>query len=1290
MAQKQTNLVTLAQLALTAKNLDVLFEKTAEILADNLKVQYVAIWELLPNQGTFLLRTGIGWPAEIMGKTIISGGKCSQAGYTLESKQAVVVSDLLRETRFSSSVCLSSHGAISSITVPISQQKSFLGVLGVYTKTKRKFSDNEVDFLANVANLLDSAIEQRDRARELKLFWDVSLDLFAIAGKDGYFKRINPRFSELLGYSDLEILSRPFLDFVHPEDRASTVAEMEKLSYGLPTINFENRYRCQDGTYRWLSWKARPFGENLIYAVARDITEKKQVEAALIESGARCRQQAQYERLLKQTALQIRQSLDVNQILKTTVSAVRDLLKCDRVLIYQFAADFSGTIIAESVGEDWTVSLTQKIEDTCFPTGKGENYLEGQSRVINDIYQANLSPCHLALLEQFEIKANLVVPIFRRESVNHSYLWGLLIAHQCDAPREWQSRELQLLEEIAIQLSIALQQSQLYQQAQKEISERRRAETELKQLNHHLEEMVADRTTALIFANEQLQRRIQQLEKTKLRLKQENLKSRLFAEIAVKIRQSLDFEEILQTTITEVQEILKCDRVLIYRILPHGGGCVFAEKCSFPWTSLLNLCLLPEVFPWEDQQAYLGCKIRAIDDVDIYWETVPCLGELMQEWQVKAKLVVPLLSAGELWGFLIAHNCRETRQWSQFEIELMGQIAEQVGVAIAQSDLLKELEESQHFIQHITDAIPSILYLYDLEKQKNVYVNQQITKILGYTPAEIQEMGDQFFSLLMHPQDLARISEHLARLEQSKDKEVFELEYRMKDRQGNWHWLLSQDTIFARTCEGKVKQILGTATDITERKQVEKNLKLSEDALAASSNGIIIADATQPNFPTIYVNPAFEQITGYTAAEIIGKNALFLPDAQSNPSELARLKNTLEAQANCTVVLRNYRQDGTFFWNELSVSPIYDSDQKLSYFLGVQNDITVSKKIQKNLESTTSRLSTLMENLQLGVLVKDDLDQIVLINQAFCDLFDIDIIPASLIGADGSIFAQEYQDLFANPQEFIQRHQEIKRQRKIITNEEISLADGRIFERDYIPINVDGNHQGHLWMYRDISERKEAEQKILTSLKEKEILLKEIHHRVKNNLYVISSLLNLQSHSLEDEKILALFRDSQRRIQTMAMIHEQLYQSNDLGKINFAEYLERLVNNLFISYQQSAEIIPVLDVESVYLNLETAIPCGLLINELVTNCFKHAFPKNCSGTIKLQLRVIADKQLQLIVSDNGIGIPTGVNWEESPSLGLRLVRILAQQLDACLTLDNSQPGTSFSLVFAELKYQDRV
>ncbi|MDZ8136902.1 MAG: histidine kinase dimerization/phosphoacceptor domain -containing protein [Nostoc sp. DedQUE04] len=213
-------------------------------------------------------------------------------------------------------------------------------------------------------------------------------------------------------------------------------------------------------------------------------------------------------------------------------------------------------------------------------------------------------------------------------------------------------------------------------------------------------------------------------------------------------------------------------------------------------------------------------------------------------------------------------------------------------------------------------------------------------------------------------------------------------------------------------------------------------------------------------------------------------------------------------------------------------------------------------------------------------------------------------------------------------------------------------------------------------------ERKQASEQIKASLQEKEVLLKEIHHRVKNNLQIISSLLNLQAEYLKDNQALEVFKDSQNRIESMALIHEKLYQSQDLARINFADYIQDLVTNLFYSYNvNSSDITLKMNVEEVFLAIDAAIPCGLIINELISNSLKYAFPQTEGGEISIDFCFDKVNLYTLGISDNGVGFAQDFDFDNTESLGLRLVKGLTHQLKGNIHF-SSNNGVKYKIIFS--------
>lgn len=218
-------------------------------------------------------------------------------------------------------------------------------------------------------------------------------------------------------------------------------------------------------------------------------------------------------------------------------------------------------------------------------------------------------------------------------------------------------------------------------------------------------------------------------------------------------------------------------------------------------------------------------------------------------------------------------------------------------------------------------------------------------------------------------------------------------------------------------------------------------------------------------------------------------------------------------------------------------------------------------------------------------------------------------------------------------------------------------------------------------LQRMIIDRELARAQLKASLAEKDVLLKEIHHRVKNNLQVISSLLNLQSHSAGDRQVIQMFTESRNRIRSMALVHEGLYQSDDLGGIEFSHYVSSLTGYLLRSYGVHTDGVELtIDVDPVHLGIDSAVPCGLIVNELVSNALKHAFVDGRQGHITIELHSVDNGRYELKVGDNGVGIPEGLDIGQTGSLGLRLVSTLVEQLGGTMDLDRSA-GTVFRIAF---------
>lgn len=365
----------------------------------------------------------------------------------------------------------------------------------------------------------------------------------------------------------------------------------------------------------------------------------------------------------------------------------------------------------------------------------------------------------------------------------------------------------------------------------------------------------------------------------------------------------------------------------------------------------------------------------------------------------------------------------------------------------------------------------------------------------------------------------------------------------------------------------------------------------------------------------------------------------------------------------------NKRKNGETFTSYLSGSLLYNDKKEQIGAMGVSRDITELKEAEEQLKNSLERNKAIVNALP---------DIIFRINRE-CVFLDVLTNNEDLLAFPKEIFlGKKINDFF--PICFVKKSKEcIKKalQNKSNIIHEYSLNTPKkngYFEARYAKIN----EKEVLVVIRDITETKLAEQELKNSLAEKEILLKEIHHRVKNNLQVISSILNLQSSFIKDTHVINILKESQNRIKSMAFIHESLYQNKDFSNVNFSDYVSNLCNTLFYTYNTSDDFVKLkLEISPIKLSIDNAIPCGLIINELVSNALKYAFPNNQKG--ELTIRVYFHKnQLRIEVEDNGIGFPESLNFRNTDTLGLQLVITLVEQLNAEIELI-SKEGCKFAV-----------
>jgi len=338
------------------------------------------------------------------------------------------------------------------------------------------------------------------------------------------------------------------------------------------------------------------------------------------------------------------------------------------------------------------------------------------------------------------------------------------------------------------------------------------------------------------------------------------------------------------------------------------------------------------------------------------------------------------------------------------------------------------------------------------------------------------------------------------------------------------------------------------------------------------------------------------------------------------------------------------------------------------------------KKAQEALRESENKYRTLFENNKHPIIVFDDRGNFTESNEAalmFMETNRDELLTKNL--SDFILYTNDVETI--ESKEFWNKKENLE----VTFNINNSL---KILELTLTPVYLK-NETIVFGLGNDITMRKKDEKKILNSLKEKELLLREIHHRVKNNLQIISTLLTLQSSQATNSKVDDLYRESQNRIQSISLIHENLYQSDDLAHINFESYAKGLITDLFDSYGINSKKIQLnLEIDNISMGIETAIPCGLIINELVSNSLKHGFSGHETGQINVKLQKLYDGKYSLIVSDTGTPFPDNVDLISNETLGLELIKNLVQQLDAKLKFNRK--NKEFMIIFNELEYKERI
>lgn len=580
----------------------------------------------------------------------------------------------------------------------------------------------------------------------------------------------------------------------------------------------------------------------------------------------------------------------------------------------------------------------------------------------------------------------------------------------------------------------------------------------------------------------------------------------------------------------------------------------------------------------------------------------------------------------------------------------------------AEDDLARQTE----LLQQLFDNIPILLVVWD-PRLERFTLNRFAEDVLGWTTADANEHD---LMKLAYPDPTYR--EEAATFMQSLS--LGWREWMVATKQGEripveWTNIRLTDAT-----------MIGIGVDLRERKAAETALRESEEKFrSALSNAAIGFAMTTPGGVFVDANPAYCRLTGYDIDELRTLTFPRLIHPDDVDENLQLIDRMLAGEFEDFVVENRYdRKDGTSAWVRKSISLVRNDEGAPQWIIALVEDVTNRRMAERALRESEAFYRQMLESIPGMVFTTRPDGYCDYQSQQWVDytgvpmdehlgdgwnrLLHPDDRPRAMTAWMDAVHERAPYDLEYR----VRRHDGVYEWFKVIGRPIRDGADG-IVRWFGVALNI--------------QDLKQTDEELQVSLREKEVLLQEVHHRVKNNLQVVSSLVNLQAEAVTDPALRAALQDVCDRVRTMALVHQGLYQSGNLAEVAFATYAAELLRNLWRAHDAASAAIRLnLELEPVGLFVETAVPCGLILSELASNALKHAFAGRERGEVTVELKSIGTRGVQLTVRDDGVGLPTHVDPQDAPTLGLQLVQRLARQIDATVTVARGG-GTMITVAF---------
>lgn len=603
-----------------------------------------------------------------------------------------------------------------------------------------------------------------------------------------------------------------------------------------------------------------------------------------------------------------------------------------------------------------------------------------------------------------------------------------------------------------------------------------------------------------------------------------------------------------------------------------------------------------------------------------------------------------------------------------------------------QADLT--LRESEARYRLLTEALPYMVWTM-LPDRTMEFLNTRSSQFTGLSVEQVNREGSW---RLIHPDDVPAMSAIVAGpLERG---EAHDAEYRFRHHSGEYRWVVSR-AVPLRNEAGALVKWVGSTEDIHDQKLAAIALSESEARYRLLLEGVPqLVWTCLPDGQCDYLSRQWVEYTGIPEAQQLGYAWSDAVHPDDRPALMERWQRAVSEGGPFDVEFRLRGGAGGYRWFKTR-AVLYRREDGVSKWFGTCTDIHDEKMIESKLMTLNATLEARVAERTAALATNEALvRQFVKYSPAAIAMLDTDMRYLQMSDRWLTDYHLEGRDIAGLghsavspdvPDAWKAIHQRVLTGTVERCDEDrFDRADGTTewLQWECRPWFSAENVVGGIIMFTQIiTARKLIEEQVRTSLREKEVLLKEIHHRVKNNLQIVSTLLDLQSEHTDDPQALTMFRESRGRVKSMALIHERLYRAHDVARVDFAEYTRQLADDLYRAYKASDDDVRLdVDIDIPALAMDIAIPCGLLLNELMSNCFKHAFVETGEGAIRVALYREGDATNVLIVSDTGPGFPAGTDFRHTTSFGLQLVVTLVDQLNGEISLVSDR-GSTFTVRF---------